>query len=113
MPKLTARRHSTDGFDIMEVKNGRFAASALPAIMMNSFEHEVDALLSFIEEERNPAVSEAIIRRYATAEEIWEELQEQQRRIALKMEMLGNRVAGGWSGREVLEGAGEPDTETP
>lgn len=97
----------------MEVRNGRFASSALPSIMLNSFEHEIDSLLSFLGEDRNPAVSEAIIRRYSTAEEVWGELQEQQRRIALKMDMLGNQIAGGWSGREVLEGPGEPDTEAP
>lgn len=101
MPKLTARSSSdrAKGYDIAEVWNGRFAAGALPKVMLNSFEQEVDALLAFLDEERNPAVSEAILLRYSTAEQLWAETEEQQRRIALKMEMLGNRIAGGWTGR--------------
>ena len=101
MPRLVARSSfdRPKGYDIAEVWNGRFAAEALPKVMLNSFEEEVDALLAFLDEERSPAVSEAILFRYSTAEEIWAETEEQQRRIALKMEMLGNRIAGGWTGR--------------
>jgi hypothetical protein len=79
--------------DVMQTAVGHWAGAEV-TIMLNAFENELDALLSLMDEERNPARSEAVIRRYTTAEEIHDDLLEQTKRITLKMEMAGNRLAG-------------------
>ena len=99
-----------DGFDNLEAKYGRVAKQGLATIMLNAFESEIDSLMSFVDEPRSPAVIRSTLERYAMVEEIWEELQEQQQRIALKIDLLGGKVAaGGWNARSVLESSREQD----
>ena len=64
-------------------------------IMLNTFEAELDALFDLLGQDRRAATSEALIRRYATAEEVYAELEEDYRRIQLKMLMLSDTLAKG------------------
>lgn len=89
--KLTAKS-SKQSFDPFTIAGSRPQAEAI--IMLSSFERELDALLSFMDEDRNPAVSEAIIRRFLTAEEIHGEIIDASRRIDIKMRMVSSRMTG-------------------
>ncbi len=89
-----------------------FKAEAEAEIMLTTFEEELDALIDMLGEDRKRAVSEALIRRYATSERIYDNLQVSIGRIELKMLMLEDRLVEGFSGRDILENAGEPDQET-
>lgn len=89
--KLTAKS-SQRGLDVFEVETKRPQTEAI--VILSAFERELDALLSFMDEKRNVAVSETIIRRFLTAEEIHEDVSDAIRRIDIKMEMIGSRIAG-------------------
>ncbi len=100
------------GSDPLNANTTSFKAEAEAEIMLTTFEGELDALIEMLGEDRNKAVSEALIRRYATAERIYENLRASIGVIELKMLMLEDRLVEGVSGRDILEGPGEPDQET-
>lgn len=100
------------GSDPLNANTPSFKAEAEAEIMLTTFEAELDALIDMLGEDRKRAVSEALIRRYATSERIYENLRESIGRIELKMLILEDRLVDGFSGRNILEGAGEPDQET-
>ncbi len=89
--RLTAKSRK-QSFDPIAFENQGNRSQAEAIIMLGSFERELDALLSFMDEERNPAVSEAIIRRFLTAEEIHKEVREATTRIDIKMRMVASRI---------------------
>ena len=60
--------------------------------MLTTFESELDALLDLLGEDRKKAASEALIRRYVVAEEVYNEIQEGVDRIQLKMMMLFDKL---------------------
>ncbi len=69
-----------------------FQAEAEARIMLTTFESELDALLDLLGEDRKKAASEALIRRYVVAEEVYNEIQEGVDRIQLKMMMLFDKL---------------------
>lgn len=77
-----------------------FQAEALTEIMLSTFETEIDALFELLATDRRAATSEALIRRYATAEEVFNALDESYRRIQLKMMMLQDKLAEGFIKRD-------------
>lgn len=104
--KLTAKNHG-NRFDTLSTTNLGTRAEAEAIIMLSSFERELDALLSFMDEERTAAVSESVIRRYLAAEDIKGEVTDAYKRIAIKMDMLGTRITSGIGGVAKLEDARE------
>lgn len=112
MPEVTARR-TAERFDSMATVAGNYMPEAEMRIMLETFDSELDSLLALMDEARKPAVSEAIIRRYATCEQIYDELSQTHRTLGLKMDMLGERITGGVRARGVLESSGEPDQKVP
>lgn len=70
-----------------------FQAQAMTDFLLDTFESELDALLDFLSHERNAATSEALIRRFATAEEVYKDLEKSYGRIQLKMMMLSDKLA--------------------
>ncbi len=99
------------GSDSLHPTTPSFQAEAEAQIMLTTFESELDALLDLLNEDRKKAVSEALIRRYVTAERIYKDMEEGVQRIELKMMMLSDKLGEGFSGRRVLESSGEPDQE--
>lgn len=109
--KLTTESEP-QGSDPFNANTPSFRAEAEAEIMLTTFEAELDALIEMLGEDRKRAVSEALIRRYATSERIYENLQTSIGRIELKMLMLEDRLVEGFNGRDILESPGEPDQET-
>lgn len=83
-----------------EAHTPSFQAEAMSHIMLSTFEAEIDALIDLLGENRKAAVTEALIRRYATAEEVYEQIDESFRRIQLKMLMLSDKLTEGFTGHE-------------
>ncbi len=99
------------GSDPLHANTPSFRAEAEAEIMLTTFEGEIDALIEMLGEDRSRAVSEALIRRYATAERIYADLQTSIGRIELKMLILEDRLVESVNGRDILESTGEPDQE--
>ena len=108
--KLTTEAKPT-GSDPFNANTPSFRAEAEAEIMLTTFEGEIDALIEMVGEDRKLAVSEALIRRYATTERIYENLKASIGRIELKMLVLEDRLVEGVSGGDILESTGEPDQE--
>jgi hypothetical protein len=104
--KLIAKNHG-NRFDTFTTTNLGTRSEAEAIIMLGSFERELDALLSFMDEERTAAVSESVIRRYLTAEDITTEITDAYKRITIKMDMCGARITSGIGGVSKLEDARE------
>jgi hypothetical protein len=66
--------------------------------MLKTFEAELDSLDELIRSDRKAASTEALLRRYMTAEEIYRSVEEDFRRIQLKMLMLSDRLSNGRKG---------------
>ncbi len=109
--KLVAESKPT-GSTPFNASTPSFRAEAEAEIMLTTFEMELDALMEMFGEDRKQATSEALIRRYATAERVFDNLQEGVGRIELKMLVLQDQLVEGSSGRDILESAREPDQET-
>lgn len=97
------------GSDPFNANTPSFKAEAEAEIVLTTFEAELDALIEIADDDRKKASSEALIRRYATAERVYGSLQEGVGRIELKMLVLQDRLVEGSSGRDILESSGEPD----
>lgn len=81
-------------------------------IMLSAFENELDALLAMMESDaRGKQVAESIIRRYASAEAIYKEMQEDMTRLHYKMLFVQEKVTD-FGGRPVLEDSGAADSES-
>ena len=100
------------GSDPFKANTPSFKAEAEAEIMLTTFESELDALIEMVGDDRKKASSEALIRRYATAERVYENLHEGIGRIELKMLVLQDRLVEGSDGRNVLETTGESGQET-
>jgi hypothetical protein len=83
-----------------EASTPSFQAEAMSHIMLDTFEDEIDALISLLEHDRKAASSEALIRRYATAEEVFGDIGDSYRRIELKMIVLSDKLTEGFMGGE-------------
>lgn len=81
-----------------EAQTPSFQSEAMSRIMLSTFEAEIDALISLLGEDRRAAASEALIRRYATAEEVFDQVGDSYRRIELKMIMLADKLTEGFIG---------------
>lgn len=79
-----------------EAQTPSFQAEAMSHIMLSTFEAEIDALMALLDESRRAASSEALIRRYATAEDIFSEIGESYKRIELKMMLLSDKLTEGF-----------------
>ncbi len=99
------------GSDPFNANTPSFKAEAEAEIMLTTFESELDALIEMVGEDRKGASSEALIRRYATAEHVLENLQEGIGRIELKMLVLQDRLVEGSSGGDLLETTRESHQE--
>lgn len=99
------------GSDPFNANTPSFKAEAEAEIVLTTFESELDALIEIVGDDRKSASSEALIRRYATAERVYDNLQEGVGRIELKMLMLQDRLMEGSSGRNLLETTGESGQE--
>jgi len=80
-----------------EASTPSFKAEAEAEIMLKTFEEELDGLLNMVDSERTAALSDALIRRYVTAEEIYKNVGESWDRIEVKMVMLSDRLTAGIS----------------
>jgi hypothetical protein len=85
--------------DPFRANTSSFQAQALTEIMLNTFEAELDALVELAAIDRRSAASEALIRRYMTAEEVYKDIEGGFRRIQLKMLMLSDKLSEGQTGR--------------
>lgn len=83
-----------------EAHTPSFQAEAMSHIMLSTFESEIDALMALLDESRRAVTSEALIRRYATAEEVFEDIGESYRRIELKMMLLSDKLTEGFLGEK-------------
>ena len=92
--KLVAESKPT-GSVPFDANTQSFRAEAEAEIMLTTFESELDALIEIMGDDRKKASSEALIRRYATAERVYENLQEGVSRIELKMLVLQDRLVEG------------------
>ncbi len=91
--KLVAE-NKPQGSDPFNANTPSFKAEAEAEIMLTTFESELDALIEIVGDDRKKASSEALIRRYATAERVFEDLQKGIGRIELKMLVLQDRLVG-------------------
>lgn len=91
--QLTAKGQSSE--PSFRANTPSFRAEAMTEIMLKTFEAELDALLDLVGQDRRAATSEAMIRRYSTAEEVFAVLEGDYRRIQLKMLMLSDTLTEG------------------
>lgn len=93
--RLTATRQSGEYNldDPFRASTPGFQAEAFTDIMLSTFEAELDSLADLLDTDRRAASTEALLRRYMTAEEIYTNLEEEFRRIQLKMLMLSDKLA--------------------
>jgi hypothetical protein len=80
--------------DPFRASSPAFKAEAFTDIMLSTFEAELDSLAELIGADRRAASTEALLRRYMTAEEVYQDIEEGFRRIQLKMLMLSDKLAG-------------------
>ena len=95
--KATAKRTYPGALvldDPLRASTPAFRAEAFTDIMLSTFEAELDSLTELLETDRRAATTEALLRRYMTAEEVYEGIEESFRRIQLKMLMLSDKLAG-------------------
>lgn len=94
--KATAKRTYPGALildDPFRASSPAFKAEAFTNIMLSTFEAELDALVDLIDTDRRAASTEALLRRYMTAEEVYEDIEKRFTRIQLKMLMLGDKLA--------------------
>ena len=87
------------------VKPGAGTGPISPGVMANmesqlilgAFEVELDSLIELIDADRSPATSEAIMKRFAMAQEIHDEIRLSMSRISLKLKIANERLLEGIS----------------
>lgn len=97
--RVEAVRHN-NGVNVWDAHVGELRARGVMFLMLTTFENELDGLLSALGNPRTPAVTEALLLRYSTVEEIHQELVAQMQRVELKMRMLGEGLVPSWADRE-------------
>lgn len=82
-------------------------------VVLGAIENELDSLIGFASRERSGGtVERAVIRRFQSAEQIFEQIEQTYDRLRVKMEIVRERVIGG-VGVHLLEDDGEPTETTP
>lgn len=69
-----------------------FQGTASASILLSVFEAELQALLQIVQSERSGALSESLIRRFAVAEDTFQDIEEGFGRIQLLMMMLSDSL---------------------
>lgn len=75
-----------------------FSANVENLVMLSAFEMELDALLDGLDQVQVTGVSEPLLRRILSMQELVASLLESTRRIELKMALVGDAMAGASNG---------------
>lgn len=90
--ELTAKGPQEGGGSPFDATTLTFQGQASSAIILMVFEAELRSLLDLLDGSRSAASSEALIRRFAAAEDTFKDIQEGFSRIQLLMMMLSDKL---------------------